>query len=166
MSSASLKVYRREVWSARSRHALAPTSQSATAVLPGTAGAATQVFSNRTGTVGGAFYTMFVSGGSACITLNSGSSYSAKWSGIGDFVGGIGSNPGSTSRTVSFSSSLSTSGGGKTLISLYGWSTNPLVEYYVEDNYRPSGNAAGTLMGTMTSNGGTRPTRATVKMPV
>jgi endo-1,4-beta-xylanase len=127
----------------------------AMAALPGTAGAATQVCSNQTGTIGGAFYTMFVSGGSACITLNSATSYSSTWSSIGDFVGGIGSNPGSTSRTVSFSNSLSTSGGGTTLVSLYGWSTNPLVEYYVEDNYVPAGNASGTFMGTMTSDGGT-----------
>ena len=124
------------------------------AVLPGTARAATQVCSNSTGSIGGAFYTMFVSGGSACITLNSATSYSATWSGIGDFVGGVGSNPGSTSANVSFSDSLSASGG-TTLVSLYGWSTNPLVEYYVEDDYKPAGNAAGTFMGTMTSNGGT-----------
>jgi endo-1,4-beta-xylanase len=126
----------------------------ATAVLPGTARAATQVCSDQTGTIDGAFYTMFVSGGSACITLNSGTSYSTTWSGIGDFVGGIGSNPGSTSSTISFSNSLNASGG-TTLVSLYGWSTNPLVEYYVEDNYVPAGNAAGTFMGTMTSDGGT-----------
>ncbi|MBV9445044.1 MAG: glycoside hydrolase family 11 protein [Streptosporangiaceae bacterium] len=126
----------------------------AAAVLPGTARAATQVCSDQTGTIGGAFYTMFVSGGSACITLNSATSYSTTWSGIGDFVGGIGSNPGSTSRTVSFSNSLNANGG-TTLVSLYGWSTSPLVEYYVEDNYVPAGNAAGTFMGTMTSDGGT-----------
>ncbi len=124
------------------------------AVLPGTARAATQICSDSTGTNDGAFYSMFVSGGSACITLNSGTSYSTKWSGIGDFVGGIGSNPGSTSANISFSNSLSASGG-TTLVSLYGWSTNPLVEYYVEENYIPAGNAAGTFMGTMTSNGGT-----------
>jgi endo-1,4-beta-xylanase len=124
-------------------------------VLPGTARAATQICSNSTGTNDGAFYSMFVSGGSACITLNSGTSYSTTWSNIGDFVGGIGSNPGSTTANISFSNSLSTSGGGTTLVSLYGWSTNPLVEYYVEENYVPAGNAAGTFMGTVSSNGGT-----------
>jgi endo-1,4-beta-xylanase len=125
------------------------------AVLPGTARAATQICSNSTGTNDGAYYSMYVSGGSACITLNSGTSYSTTWSGIGDFVGGIGSNPGSTSANISFSNSLSTSGGGTTLVSLYGWSTNPLVEYYVEENYVPAGNSAGTFEGTVTSNGGT-----------
>jgi endo-1,4-beta-xylanase len=134
--------------------ACAAALAAATVILPATANAATQVCSNQTGTIDGAFYTMFVSGGSACITLNSGTSYSTTWSSIGDFVGGIGSNPGSTSRTISFSNSLSASGG-TTLVSLYGWSTNPLVEYYVEDNYVPAGNAAGTFMGTVTSDGGT-----------
>jgi endo-1,4-beta-xylanase len=100
--------------------ALAVALVAAMAVLPGTARAATQICSNSTGTNDGAFYSMFVSGGSACITLNSGTSYSTTWSGIGDFVGGIGSNPGSTTANISFSNSLSTSGGGTTLVSLYG----------------------------------------------
>jgi endo-1,4-beta-xylanase len=124
------------------------------AVLPGTARAATQVCSNQTGTVGGSFFTMFVSGGSACITLNSGTNYSTTWSGIGDFVGGIGFNPGSTTRTVSFSGSMSASGG-TALMSLYGWSTNPLVEYYVIQDDLGGSPALGTMVGTVTSDGAT-----------
>ena len=81
---------------------------------------------------------MYVSTGSACITLNSANSYSTTWSGIGDFVAGVGWNPGTTS-TKSFSGSLSASGG-TSLMSLYGWSTNPLVEYYVTENYVGSPN--------------------------
>jgi endo-1,4-beta-xylanase len=126
----------------------------ATAVLPSGAKAATQECSNNTGTIDGSFFTMFVSGGSACMTLNSGTNYTTTWSGIGDFVGGVGFNPGSTSRTLSFNGSMSNSSG-TALMSLYGWSTNPLVEYYVEDDFIPAGNAAGTFMGTMTSDGGT-----------
>ena len=91
--------------------------------------------------------------GSACLTLNSGNSYSASWSSIGDFVAGVGWSPGSN-HTVSFSSSLSASGG-TTLVSLYGWSTNPLVEYYVMENYAGSPPTAGTYMGQVTSDGGT-----------
>src|SRR5229473_1299686 len=99
----------------------------ATAAVPGTAKAATSVCSNQTGTNGGYYYQMWSAGtGSACITLNSGNSYSTSWSGIGDFVAGVGWNPGSN-HTVSFSGSLSASGG-TTLVSLYGWSTSPLVE--------------------------------------
>jgi endo-1,4-beta-xylanase len=126
----------------------------AAAAVPGTARAATQICSNQTGTDGGYYYQSWSNGqGSACITLNSGNSYSTTWSGIGDFVDGVGWNPGSSS-TVNFSSSLSASGG-TSLISLYGWSTNPLVEYYVTENYVGSPNTAGTYEGQVTSDGGT-----------
>ena len=126
----------------------------AAAVLPGSAKAATTICSNQTGTNGGYYYQMWSAGtGSACITLNSGNSYSTSWSGIGDFVAGVGWNPGSN-HTVSFSSSLSASGG-TTLVSLYGWSTSPLVEYYVMENYSGSPPTAGTYMGQVTSDGGT-----------
>jgi len=122
------------------------------AVMPGVAKAA--ICSNQTGTNGGMYYQMWSNGqGSACITLNSSNSYSTTWSGIGDFVGGVGWNPGNNG-TKSFTANVSASGG-TTLVSLYGWSTNPLVEYYVEENYVGSPNAAGTFMGTVSSDGGT-----------
>jgi endo-1,4-beta-xylanase len=122
-------------------------------IVPGVAKAATQVCSNQTGTNGGMYYQMYVSTGSACITLNSANSYSTTWSGIGDFVAGVGWNPGNTSAK-SFTASLSASGG-TSLVSLYGWSTNPLVEYYVTENYVGSPNTAGTYEGQVTSDGGT-----------
>ena len=124
------------------------------ALLPVTAHAATSICSNQTGTDSGYYYQMWSNGtGSACLTLNSGNSYSTSWSGIGDFVAGVGWNPGSSS-TVSFDSSLSASGG-TSLVSLYGWSTSPLVEYYVMENYAGSPPTAGTYMGQVTSDGGT-----------
>jgi endo-1,4-beta-xylanase len=123
-------------------------------LLPGTADAATTLCSSQTGSTGGNYYQMWTAGtGSACMTLNSGTSYSTSWSGVGDFVDGVGWNPGSN-HTLSFTSSLNANGG-TTLISLYGWSTSPLVEYYVEENYAGSPNTAGTYMGQMTSDGGT-----------
>ncbi|WP_203918933.1 glycoside hydrolase family 11 protein [Rugosimonospora africana] len=127
----------------------------AAAILPGIANAATQICSPQTGTNGGNYYSFWNNGqGSSCITLNSGTNYSSTWSSIGDWVGGVGWNPGSTSRTISYTGSLNGSGG-TALMTLYGWSTNPLVEYYVIDNWIGSPNTAGTNMGTMTSDGGT-----------
>jgi len=126
----------------------------ATAILPGAAKAAA-ICGVQTGTNGGMYWQMWNNGqGSACLTLNSPSSYSSTWSSIGDFVDGVGWNPGSTSRTVSFSGSMSASGG-TALLSLYGWSTSPLVEYYVIEDDLGGSPALGTLMGTMTSDGAT-----------
>ena len=121
---------------------------------PVTASAATTICSNRTGTNGGHYYQMWSNGsGSACITLNSGTSYSTRWSGVGDFVAGVGWNPGN-SATKSFTASLNASGG-TSLVSLYGWSTSPLVEYYVMEDYHGSPPTAGTYKGQVTSDGGT-----------
>jgi endo-1,4-beta-xylanase len=133
--------------------ACAAVVAAAVALLPGVAHAAS-ICSNQTGTNGGYYYQMWSAGtGSACMTLNSGNSYSTSWSGIGDFVAGVGWNPGSN-HTVSFSGSLSASGG-TSLVSLYGWSTSPLVEYYVMENYSGSPPTAGTYMGQVSSDGGT-----------
>ena len=65
-----------------------------TVALPGTAHAAT--CSNQTGTNNGYYYQMWSAGqGSACITIGSGGNqYSTNWSGIGDFVAGVGWQPG------------------------------------------------------------------------
>jgi len=126
----------------------------AMAAVPGVAKAATTICSNETGTNSGYYYQMYTSGtGSACITLNSGNSYSTSWSGVGDFVAGVGWNPGS-SNTVSFSGSFNPSG--DAYLSLYGWTTNPLVEYYITEDwsgYNPGSGA--TYMGQVTSDGGT-----------
>jgi endo-1,4-beta-xylanase len=135
--------------------ACAAALAAATAIVaaPGIAHAAT--CSNQTGTSNGYYYQMWSAGqGSACITVGSGgNSYSTTWSGIGDFVAGVGWNPGSN-QTVSFNGNLSASGG-TSLVSLYGWSTNPLVEYYVMEDYAGSPPTAGTYMGQVTSDGGT-----------
>jgi endo-1,4-beta-xylanase len=127
----------------------------AAAFAPGvTAKAATQICGVQNGTNGGMYYQMWNNGqGSACITLNSANSYSTNWSGIGDFVAGVGWNPGST-QSVSFSGSMSSSGG-TALASLYGWSTNPLVEYYVIEDDQGGSPSLGTQMGTVTSDGAT-----------
>jgi endo-1,4-beta-xylanase len=55
---------------------------------------------------------------------------------------------------VSFNGNLSASGG-TSLASLYGWSTSPLVEYYVMEDYVGSPPTAGTCVGQVTSDGGT-----------
>jgi endo-1,4-beta-xylanase len=122
------------------------------AITPGVAKAS--VCSNETGSSNGYFYSFYTSGsGSACMTLGSGASYSTSWSGVGDFVAGLGWSTGSA-QNVTYSASFDPSG--DAYLSLYGWTTSPLVEYYITDDwsgYDPSSGA--TYEGSVNADGGT-----------
>lgn len=117
-----------------------------------------QVCSSQTGTNNGYYYSFYLSSGTACMTLGSTGNYSTTWSlgSSGNMVAGKGWSTGSTSRVVGYNAGVFNPGSNGYL-SLYGWSTSPLVEYYVVDDYgsfTPPGSGA-TLMGTVTSDGGT-----------
>jgi endo-1,4-beta-xylanase len=112
--------------------------------------------SNQTGTHSGYFYSYWKDGGTASMTLGSGGNYSVNWN-LGNsynFVGGKGWSTGSSSRKVGYNAGV-WSPNGNAYLTLYGWTTNPLIEYYVVDSWgswRPPG---GSSHGSVSSDGGT-----------
>ena len=119
---------------------------------------AQSVCSSQTGTNNGYYYSFYLSSGTACMTLGSAGNYSTTFSlgSTGNMVAGKGWATGSTSRSVGYNAGTFNPGS-NAYLSLYGWSTSPLIEYYVVDDsggFTPPGNGA-TLLGTVTSDGDT-----------
>lgn len=113
------------------------------------------ICNNQTGNNGGYYYTHWTDGGgSACMTLGSEGNYSYQWSNTGNFVGGKGWGTGASNRIIGYNAG-NYSPSGNSYLTLYGWTTSPLVEYYVVDSWgswRPPGASSA---GTVNSDGGT-----------
>lgn len=110
------------------------------------------VNNNGTGSNNGYFYSLYSSGGSATMTFPSASqypgNYAITWSNVNDVVGGKGWSSGSA-QSIGYNVG---SASGYNNISIYGWLTNPLVEYYICE----FGSVAnGTNKGSVSSDGHT-----------
>jgi endo-1,4-beta-xylanase len=114
------------------------------ASVPGLQAAIT---TNQTGTNNGFYYSLWHSTGSVSMTLGSAGNYALSWSSIGDVTAGKGWNPGSA-RNVGYNCGVFN--GGKVL-AVYGWTTSPLIEYYIVEK----GSVSGTAVGSVTSDGHT-----------
>lgn len=115
------------------------------------------VCSNGTGSDHGSFYTFWHDTGTGCIQLRAGG-YGVEWQlgGRGNLVAGKGWAKGSARRVVRYRA-RAFDPGRNGYLTLYGWSTGPLIEYYVVDHwggFTPPGPDA-TPLGTVASDGGT-----------
>jgi len=106
-----------------------------------------------TGNDHGYFWQCYVSSGSGSISFPQAGTYpgnfAANWSNVGDIVAGKGWNPGSSSRTIGYNCGALT--GSYNFFGVYGWTTNPLIEYYVCE--LGSVTYAATYIGSVSSDG-------------
>ncbi|KAI6344748.1 NAD(P)H-dependent D-xylose reductase (XR) [Pyricularia grisea] len=111
---------------------------------------------SSTGRHNGYYYSWWTDGASPVQYQNgNGGSYSVQWQSGGNFVGGKGWMPGG-SKSVTYSGTFNPVNNGNAYLCIYGWTQNPLVEYYILENYGEynPGNSAQSR-GTLQAAGGT-----------
>jgi endo-1,4-beta-xylanase len=104
--------------------------------------------------------------GTACMTLGSGALFSGQWSDVENYLArrGLGYNQTQGHQEIgrffsTYDCTYSPSGAsGNSYLSIYGWTVNPLVEYYIIEDWRnwiPSMQEGAKSKGSITINGST-----------
>lgn len=122
--------------------------------------AAQTIYDNATGTQDGYNYELWKDYGTTSMTLNSGGTFSCQWSNIGNalFRKGIKFDCTKTYQqigNIAVEYGCNYQPSGNSYLCVYGWTNNPLVEYYIVDSWgswRPPGASS---KGTITVDGGT-----------
>ncbi len=133
---------------------------------PTLAGSAQHCSSNQTGKVGDYGWSIWSSGGGGCITTYTNSAaFKATWNNSGDFLARVGYQWDETKTyeqygtlTADYAYTKTGSAGGYSFVGIYGWSNNPLIEFYIVDDWYGSSNpptAGGSLKGSFTADSGT-----------
>ncbi|HLW08624.1 MAG TPA: glycoside hydrolase family 11 protein [Marinilabiliaceae bacterium] len=103
--------------------------------------------------------------GTACMTLGTGALFSGYWNGIENYLArrGLGYNQTQEHQEIGrFEATYNcnynpSSATGNSYLSIYGWTVEPLIEYYIIEDWRnwiPSMSAGSTKKGTLTVDGG------------
>lgn len=122
--------------------------------------------SSSTGNIGstGYHYEIWYQGGNNSMTYYDNGTYTAKWSGTNDFLARVGFkyDEKQTYEQVGpidayYKWSHQGSAGGYNYIGIYGWTVDPLVEYYIVDDWfnKPGANLLGQRKGEFTVDGDT-----------
>ena len=122
--------------------------------------AQTVITSNQTGTHDGYDYEFWKDeGGSGRMTLKSGGTFSCEWNNVNNILFRKGRKLGASQThqqlgNISMTYDVIYNPAGNSYLCVYGWTKNPLVEYYIVEswgNWRPPGASS---MGTITVDGG------------
>jgi endo-1,4-beta-xylanase len=110
------------------------------------------ITSNQSGTQGGYHYEYWKDNGSGTMVLGQGGNFSCTWD-AHNILFRKGIRPGARNQVVTYSANYQPNG--NSYLTVYGWTKNPLIEYYIVDgwgSWRPPGSSS---KGTLTSDGGT-----------
>jgi endo-1,4-beta-xylanase len=107
---------------------------------------------NATGTNNGYYFSWWSDEvGSVTYTMGTGGAYGMQWSNTGNFVGGKGWATGSA-RTITYTGTVNCAG--NFYVAIYGWTKNPLIEYYIVETFGTYNPASGASnKGSITTDG-------------
>lgn len=114
--------------------------------------------SYSSGTNNGYFWSLWKSddlSGTVNYANGSGGNYSVSWNMSGNFTCGKGWSAGSKTRKIGYNCGVFTHNGGGGSFAYYGWSRNPLMEYYVNEKWGAHRPADGSILRTFTTDGAT-----------
>lgn len=126
-----------------------------------TASAATVLTENKTGTEDGYAYELWKDNGNTSMTLTGGGTFSCEWSNINNCLFRKGKKYDCTQTydqlgNITIEYGVDYQPNGNSYMCVYGWTRNPLVEYYIVEtwgSWRPPG--ATSALGTVYADGGT-----------
>lgn len=117
--------------------------------------------SNAQGNIGSYSWTIWSSGSGGCITpYGVGAAFKATWNNSGDYLARVGLALGSNKTydqygtfSADYAETHTGTGGTFSYIGIYGWTVNPLYEWYIVDDWVGSTPNPGTKVGTITVDG-------------
>ena len=133
-----------------------------TGMIPALPASAAQTFyNNKTGTEDGYAYELWKDTGNTSMTITGGGTFSCEWSNINNCLFRKGQKFDCTKTysqlgEISIDYAVDFQPNGNSYMCVYGWTRNPLVEYYIVESWgswRPPGNASS--LGSVTTDGGT-----------